>query len=153
MSILTSNYVKHALIMCLVLIVCLSLMEITNSTFESKSPFIAFSTMIAPLFVWWSGIRSRKKALKNTLTYKQGVTEGFKISLVFGLLSPFIFMSYYLLFNMDAVEYARGVYGLQNAGTSLVIAVDMLIQCISALVFGTVYGAIISIFLRTSKKK
>ena len=129
MDILKRNHVKHGLIMCAVLAVCLLLLEFTNSTFESKSPFISFATFVAPLLVWWSGIRARKKAQKNKLTFKEGIGEGFKISLVFGIVSPFVFLLYYLLFNMDAVAYAQNAYGLGDAPYTVVIAVDMLYAC------------------------
>jgi hypothetical protein len=147
----TANQIKHGLIMSAVVIICLFLMEITNSTFESKSPLMMFSTMIAPIFVWFSGLYAKKRSQKNKLSFKEGVLESFKISLIFGIISPFIFLFYYLFFNMEAVEYVKAMYNL-NTSIPLVIAFDMVFQFIAAVLFGTVYGTIITFFLKSTKK-
>lgn len=106
---------------------------------------------IAPAIVWYFGIRAKKKANKGKLNFKQGITEGFKISLVYGLISPFIFLSFYIL-NPVIIDYVKKVYNMTNQSTYIVITVDMIAQFISSIAFGTVYAAIITLLLRSKKK-
>lgn len=151
MELLKQNYVKYGLIMCAVLLVCLCLMEITgqNQSFDNKSPFQFIFMFIAPFVVWWLGIAAKKKLLKNKMTFKQGLSEGFKISLAYGIVSPFIFLFYYVFINPDIVAYVKVAYNLSEAQDAVVIGVDMLAQLIAAIVFGTLYAAIISLFLKS----
>lgn len=144
------NYMKYGLIMCGVVVFCLSLLHATGqyADFEKKSPFEAIF-ILAPFVVWFLGIRARKKELKNKMTFKQGLTEGFKISLVFAVISPFIFMFYYLLFNGEILAYVRRAYGMAGASDTIVIMVDMAVQFIGSIVMGTIAGSIISFFLKS----
>lgn len=150
MELLKQNYVKYGLIMCAVIVVCLSIMEITgqNQSFD-KSPIVAIWTFIAPGVIWYLGIKTRKDAQKGKLTFKEGVKEGFKISLVFAIVSPFVFLAYYLLINPEILSYVRKAYGLNSAAEGVVIATDMGVQFLSAVIFGTIYAAIISYFLKS----
>lgn len=151
MELLKKNHIKYGLIMSAVTAVCLMLMEITgqNQSFDAKSPFQIIFLFIAPAVVWYFGIKAKKQMLGGKLTFKQGLSEGFKISVVYGLTSPFVFLIYYLFINPQILEYVRTSYGLANASNTMVIAVDMVAQVISALIFGTIYAAIITLFLKT----
>lgn len=150
MEILKRNYVRYGIIMSAFVVICLFAMEVTgqNESFD-KSVLTPLFTFIAPAIVWFFGIWAKKKMLKNKMTFKQGFVEGFKISLVFGLISPFIFMFYYLLVNPDILTYVAESYSLGNADTGIVIITDMVIQFVSAVGFGSVYAAIISFFLKS----
>jgi hypothetical protein len=151
MKLLQHSHVKYGLLMSLITSVCLMLIEVTgqNDTFEKKSIFEIFFTFIAPAIVWFFGIRARKIWQGNKLTFKQGLAEGFKISLVYGIISPFIFLKYYLLINPGILEYIRGAYGLVGASDAMVISVDMVVQFFAAIIFGSIYAAIISLVLRS----
>lgn len=150
MNWLKQNYVKYALIMCAVVIVCLLLMHATGqyTDFDTQSPF-QITFLLAPFIVWFLGLNARKKELKGKLTFTQGVMEGFKISLIFSIISPFIFAAYYLLINPEILKYVRTSYGMTGEADGMVIMVDMLVQFVSALILGTLYGAILSVFLKT----
>jgi hypothetical protein len=148
MKLLQENHVKYGLIMCGLIALCLLYMYLSGSGFDNKSPLFIFVSFIAPAFVWYFGIREKKKLLKNKITFKQGLKEGFKISLVFGIVSPFIFLAYYFV-NPVALDYVRSTYGLTQSPTIVAILIDMAAQFISAVIFGTIYGAIISFFLKT----
>lgn len=155
MKLLQENYVRHGLMMCGVLLFCLGLMELTgnNESFDSKSPITIVFMFIAPFVIWYMGINEKKKMLKGKLTFKKGVMEGLKISLTFAIISPFIFMLYYLLLNPDILDYVRTAYGLRELPDAIVITVDMLTQFLSAIVFGTIYAVIITfLILKFSKK-
>lgn len=130
---------------------CLLLMELTgqNQTFDNKSLFQIIFMFIAPIFVWFFGIKERKQELKGKLTWKQGLTQGFKISLVYGIVSPFVFFIYYTLINPSIISFVAQTYGLTGQPDALVIAFDMGAQFVFALFFGTIYAAIISFFLKT----
>lgn len=104
---------------------------------------------VAPLVVWTLGIRAKKKALKNKLSFKQGLSEGFKISLVYAAVSPFMFMAYYLFVNPEIINYVRSAYRITGATNNMVILVDMVVQFVTATLFGTIYSAIISFFLKS----
>lgn len=150
MKLLEQNHVKYGLIMCAVILACLIYMSITGVEFSEKSPIVMLFTFIAPFIIWFLGIKEYKKSLKGKMTFKQGTIQGFKISLVYATVSPFIFMVFYFI-NPSLLEYARTAYGLTTATDNVVIAVDMLIQFVAAIVGGTVYGAILSIFLKSKK--
>lgn len=154
MKFLHQNHIKYALIMTAIIVVCLMLMEVTgqNKTFD-HSPFAFIFTMIAPVIVWYLGIRAKKKQLKGKLSYKQGVMEGLKIGIVYGVISPFIFLAYYLLVNPGIIAYVRTVYQMRSTTSDMtVIFVDLVVQFAASIVFGLIYGLIFSIFLRSKKK-
>lgn len=137
--------------MCLVVILCLVYMELSgqNQSFDQKSPVFVFLMFIAPFIIWWFGIRNYKKMLNGKMSWKQGTMEGLRISLVFGIVSPFIFLFYYLFVNPEIVEWVRITYGLQGYSDAIVIGSDLLGQFVSAIVFGTIYATIISFFLKS----
>jgi hypothetical protein len=123
-------------------------MTVTGVEFNEKSPFAMLVTIIAPFVIWYLGLREYKKDLKGKMTFKQGVRQGFKISLVYAAVSPFIFLVFYFV-NPSLLEYAKTAYGLTAASDTIVIAVDMLVQVVAAIVGGTVYAAILSLFLKS----
>lgn len=145
------NHIKWGVIMAKITALCLVIMELTgqNQSFDQKSPLIMFFMFIAPLIVWWFGIAAKKKMLKGKISYKQAFTEGFKISLVYAVVSPFVFILYYLLVNQEILSYVRTAYQLIGQPDSVVILVDMIVQFLSALIFGSIYSAIISFFLKS----
>ncbi|MFA9289319.1 MAG: DUF4199 domain-containing protein [Weeksellaceae bacterium] len=152
MNIIKQNHVKYGLILCVVIAVCLLSMELTgkNESFEQASPIFIFGQMIAPAFIWYMGMDAKKKMQKGKLTYKQAFIEGVKISLVFAIVSPFVFVAYYLLINPAIVDSVRETYMMSTStAQSMVIAVDMAVQFISAMVFGTIYSAIIAFFVKS----
>lgn len=148
MKLLQENHVKYGLIMCGLLALCLVGMLLTGTPLEEKPPVFMGMTMLVPLIVWLFGIRAKKKALKNKLTFKQGVTEGFKISLVYGIISPFVFLIYYFI-SPGALEFAQTSYNLTQYPPYVAAIADMIIQLVSSLFFGTIYAAIISFFLKS----
>ncbi len=150
MKYFSSNQIKHALYMSAITIGCFFLMEVTgqNKSFDGKSPFQMLFMFVAPFVVWTMGIGTLKKNQNGKLTFKQGLFEGYKISLLYGILSPFIFAFYYLFINPTIVESVRDMYGLKNMSLQAVIGIDMIAQFISSVVFGTIYSAIISYFLK-----
>lgn len=154
MNLLKKNYVKCGLILSLITIICLGGMELTgqNQNFD-KSPIGTFLTFISPGIILYFGINAKKKSQKNKLSFKQGVTEGFKISLVYAIISPFIFLIYYLFINPAIIEYLKAAYQLGNVSTNMAITVDMLAQFFSATIFGTIYAAIITFYLKTTGRK
>lgn len=137
--------------MCLVVIACLLYMELSgqNQSFDQKSPLIVFLMFVAPFIIWFLGLRSYKKLLGGKMTWKQGIIEGFKISLVFGIVSPVIFLFYYLVINPEIVEWVRMTYQMQGYSNAVVIGSDLLGQFLSAVIFGTIYATIISFFLKS----
>ena len=96
MKYFTPLHLKYGLIMLGLTAACLLLMEVTgkNESF-GESPYTVIYTFIAPLFVWFFGLREYKKAYKQKLTWKTGVRESFKIALVYAITSPFLFLVYY----------------------------------------------------------
>lgn len=118
-----------------------------------KSPFELVYIIFVPAIIWYLGISSRKKQLKGKMSYKEGLIEGAKISLAYGISSPFVFLIYYTLVNPEILTFMRKEYGLKSASDTVVILFDMFVQFILAIVMGTIYGAIVSIFLRSKKKQ
>ena len=153
MQFLKISYVKYGLIMTASLLVCLGLMEVSgnNQTFENKSPIFFIYQFIMPAVIWWLAIAERKRLQKGKLSYKQGLLEGFNTSVVFGLTSPFVFGAYYLLINPEILDYVKAAYGMPEASTAMIVSLDLLAQVFSAIVFGSLYGAIISLFLKSKK--
>ena len=151
MQLLNQTYVKYALMQCAALILCLTLMEVTgnNLTFEQKPIFQVIFVMITPFIIWFLGIRAKKAELKNKMSFKQGFNEGFKISVVFGILSVFIFLVYYLFINTFIIESVKFVYGMPDGSNSAVIAIDLITQFLSSIIFGSLYSAIIAFILKS----
>lgn len=149
MKLLQQNHVKYGLVLCGVLVVCLLIMELTGQrdSFDLKSPLMVAYQFIAPAVVWYLGLTAKKKLQKGKLTYKQGVVEGLKMSLVFGIVSPFIFLLYYLI-NPGILDYIKTAYQMPDAADNMVIVLDMVVQFFSALIFGTIYAAVISLFVK-----
>lgn len=132
---------------------CLILMQLTGQTKNfDKSPFQLIIQLIGPLLVWYWGIKAKKKLLNNKLTFKQGFLEGIKISLVFAITSPFVFLIYYTLINPSMLNYVRTVYHLANVNNQTVIAFDMITQFIVAMIFGTILSAMVALFLKSRNK-
>jgi len=153
MNFLRQDYVRYGLIMTGVVVVCLAVMEFTgnNKSFE-HSPIFFFSMFIAPLIIWYLGIAARKKLQKGKLTFKQGLSEGFKISLVYAITTCLIFLVYYLYINPPIVNYVREMYRMTGAPNSTVIATDLTIFFVFTLIFGAVYSSILSFFLKSKGK-
>lgn len=149
-SILQKNHIKYGLIMSGILLICLTLMHVTNqySSFEKGAPLDTIF-VLAPFVIWFLAIRAYKKELKNRMSFKQGLVQGIKISTVFGIISPIIFMLYYTLFNPGILNYVAESYGMKGAPTVAIIAVDMLVQCVGSIIMGTLYIAILSLFMRS----
>lgn len=150
MQLFKQNYVKYGLLMTGVLVLCLLIMEITgeNESFENKSPILIIYQFIMPAVIWYLGLRAKKNLQKGRLTFRDGILEAFKISVVFGIVSPIVFGAYYLFINPGILDYVRSTYGMPYASDSTILAIDLFAQFISAIVFGTLYGAIISFFLK-----
>jgi hypothetical protein len=129
-------------------------MELTgnNETFDQKSPIFLFYQFIAPLIVWYFGLTSYKKLHNGKMSFKDGVKEGFRMSLVFGIVSPFIFVAYYLI-NPGIVDFIKTAYQMPDADNNTIIAFDMIVQLVAALIGGTIYAAILSFFLKTKSEK
>lgn len=151
---LQRSYVRYGLVQSAITALCLVIMEITgqNESFDQKSPIFLLGTMLAPFVIWYFGIKERRKELKGKLTWKEGVKQGLKISLVYAIVSPFVFLIYYVLINPSIVTNVGEAYQLTNADNTIIITVDMLVQFVAALIFGGVYAAIISFFLKSKSK-
>jgi len=136
--------------MCAAVAASLGLMEITgnNQSFESNIYFV-IAQFLVPFVIWYLGISALKKRQAGSLSWKEGFMEGFRISLVFALVSPFVFLAYYVLVNSEIVEYVREAYSLAGASDALVIGIDMIVQVVSAVLFGSVYSAIIAFVLKS----
>lgn len=109
--------------------------------------------LIVPFIVWWFGIEAKKKEKKGKLSFKDGVKEGFQISLVYAVLSPFVYAFYYLVLNPQILDSLKIEYGLQGVSDLQIVFVDILAQFVSAIVFGTLYAIIISFILKTKSAK
>lgn len=154
MKYLQQNYIKYGLLMCAGLFVCLALMHLNGqtATFDQKGP-IGFVFVLYPFVIWFLGIKAKKKELKGKMTFKQGWMEGIKTSLVFSIVSPFIFVTYYLGFNPDIISYVGETYQLGDASKETIILVDVVGQFVSTMVMGTIYSAIVAFFLKSKPKK
>lgn len=153
MKFFSKNQLKYALSMCGVIVVCLIVMEVTgnNQTFN-QAPFSFIYPILAPAIIWYLAITEKKRELKGKMTFKQGFTEGFKLSLLYGILSPFVFLFYYLFVNPEILASVREAYSLKDASNATIISVDMGAQFAGAVIGETLYGAILSFFLRSKNK-
>lgn len=153
MKFVLHDYMRYGLSMTLVVIVCLGVMELTgqNKTFDN-SPLTFFFNTIAPAIIWYLGIAARKRMQKGKLTFKEGVSEGLKISVVAGVSSFFVFLFYYLYVNPAIVSYAREVYHMYKATDAQIIQTDLTVQIIGTIIGGTLYSALVSFFLRSKSK-
>ena len=149
------NFVKYGVLMSALTAACLLILHGAGNVLgqQNDSPLFIVFAFGAPLLVWYLGLSAFKKAQKNRMTFKKGIIEGFRISLVYGFTSPFVFAAYYIFFNPTVISYIRESYKLTGAADETVIAVDMIAQFFGAVVVGTVYGIILSFFLKTKQRK
>lgn len=154
MHIFSHNAFRYGLLMTLLHTVWILFMHISGKYgLESKAiPFDFLFIAFMPLIIWFLGIRARKIAKKGKLSLKDGVKEGFHISLVYGLLSPIVYAIYYLFINPQVVGTLKPEYGLPGVSDMQIILIDMLAQFVSAIIFGTLYAVVISLFLRSKAK-
>lgn len=152
MNILNQSYTKFGLIMSVLVVVCLAYMEISgkNQSFE-QSPMSPLVMTIVTIIIWWYALKQKKEMQKGKLTFKEGLAESFKISLVFALTSPLVFLAYYTFVNPEIVDSVQEAFQMTNVPRAQVIAMDMFAQIISALIFGTLIGAILSFFMKSKK--
>jgi hypothetical protein len=150
MSLLKENYFFWAMVLNVITIIALALMELSgnNQSYDPKSPLFIAYQFIIPVIVWYLAIRAKKKQLKNTLSFKQGMREGTLLGLVFGLTSPFIFLFYYTMVNPGIVEWIR--HGSADP-TWLVIGKDMFLSLVVCFVTGLILSPPISFLLKKSK--
>ncbi len=152
MNILHQSYTKFGLNMSALVVVCLAYMEISgkNQSF-AESPMSPLVMTIVTVIIWWYALKQKKEMQKGKLTFKEGLSESFKISLVFALTSPLVFLAYYTFVNPEIVDSVREAFLMTNVPRAQVIAMDMFAQVVSALIFGTIIGAILSFFMKSKK--
>ena len=155
MHIFSSNAGRYGLAMTAFTAAWVLLMHITGQYGPEykANPLDLLFIVVVPLIVWYLGIKAKKEQKKGKISFQEGLKEGFQISLVYGILSPFIFGIYHVQINPARVESLKPVYGLVGVTDMHIIFVDMLVQFISAIVFGTLYAAIISYFLKSKSAK
>ncbi|MES2985818.1 MAG: DUF4199 family protein [Patescibacteria group bacterium] len=149
------NHTKFALILCSLTIICLAIMEFTgrNQSFEDHAMVQTIFLMIAPVIVIIWGMVSKKKERAGILSYKEAIRESLKISLVFGLISPFIFLAYYTFINPEIVASIGEVYKLTDKTNTQIIGIDMAAQFVFALVFGLLIGVIAGICVKSKSQQ
>ena len=124
----------------------------TESIIDDFSLWQTVIILLAPLLLWYFGILAKKREMHGKLSFKHAVQEGYKIAWVFGVISPFAFLIYYLIYNFAAI------IGIQNSAqtttltTHIVILVYMLVQFIASVLFGTLYGIIASTIICAKKR-
>lgn len=148
------THVKYGLIMSALTAAFILSMHLTGqyTQLQERSPVEFIFIALTPILVWYFGIRAHKKKLQGKLSWKEGVREGFLIAVVYALTSPFVYLTYYLLINPELIIFMRQEYGMQTSSLAMVVFLDILVQFVAALVMGALYGAVISLFLRTKSK-
>lgn len=120
-----------------------------NKGFTDGNAVFLF-TIAIPAIIWFFGIKAKKGELKNRMTFKQGFIEGWKITLIFALVSPFIFLVYYTLVNPQIVNWVR--HGSTDP-TAIVIARDMLLQFVISIIIGVLTSLPIALLLKSRHNK
>jgi hypothetical protein len=148
------NHVKFGLLGTLILIGFLLLLHLsgTESLVQYAEGWQKILLFLSPILLWYFGIRAKKKEMHGKLSFKHAVQEGYKIAWVFGVISPFAFLLYYLIFNFGVVIGTQNPDQMTTSTTHLVILIYMLIQFITCVIFGTLYGVIASAILAAKKK-
>lgn len=154
-KLLKENHVKYGLIMTAVTAAWILIMHFAGvyTQPDKDSAIDLIFIILSPIVVWYLGIVAKRTEQKGKLEYVEGLKEGIKIGVVYGIVSPFAFMLYYLLINPEIIPYVKDSYRMAQASTSVIIIIDYLAQFVAAVIGGAIYGAIMSLFLRTDKKK
>ncbi|HEY0980235.1 MAG TPA: DUF4199 domain-containing protein [Candidatus Paceibacterota bacterium] len=155
MTIFSRNHWNYALILSCFTIACLVLMETSgnNQSFNSGAWYQVLFMTIAPAVVLFLGIRTKRAILDGVMSFKQGFREGMMISLLFGIISAFVFLAYYKWFNSGILESVRIAYRMQSASETKLILTDMGLQVVFAVVFGAIVSSVSSFILKRSKKQ
>jgi len=151
MTLFSRHQLRYALYMVGFLVLCLALMELTgNNQSFNGGWYKAVLQTLAPIVILFLGIKNKRDMFGGVMTWKDGFKEGFGIALWFALISPIVFLLYYLLINIDIVSWVRDTYMLSTTtSTARVIGIDLIVQIVSSLVlFGVVISTIASLILK-----
>lgn len=153
MNFLKNNAVKYGLALTVSIAIWITIMHMgLYSEKKTGTTIIDYFYILIPLIGLYFGIKEKKHMLKNKFTLKTGIWEGFYISLVYAILSPFVFYIYYIAINPESIEFAKKAYGMEQFSTKAVIFADMAVQFIFSLVTGLIFSLITSYFLARKKK-
>ncbi len=149
MKFFAQNHLKYGLAGTGVLFLALLFLHLGG--YETALENITFIQIIIfvlyPLLLWYFGIKAKKEERDGNLPLIDGVYEGFKIALVLGLSSPLAFLLYFLIFNLGTI-LSRNTQGTDFPGFGI-IAANMVIQGLLIIILGTIYGAVVALFLRS----
>jgi hypothetical protein len=150
---LRKNHVRFGLLGTVVFMVCLLLLDISGNDYflQEAGPTLTSILLILPILLWYFGIRAKKRQNGNHLAFRQGVKEGYKIALVFALSSPFAFLLYYLILNVGTLTGLGKAVRIEEVPSVLAIVADMMVQFWGIIIFGTMYGILVSAFLKSKK--
>lgn len=144
------NAVKYGLLLTGTIIAWVVVMHFTGlySPNRRGTTIVDYLYLLIPAFGIYFGIQEKRdRYLHGRLTMREGLKEGMLISLVYGILSAFVFMLYYNLINPEIVEVAKAAYGMTEFTTQQVIFADMLVQIIFSLLGGLALSAVITAYL------
>ncbi|MBI4097058.1 MAG: DUF4199 domain-containing protein [Candidatus Levybacteria bacterium] len=149
-----TNAVKYGLALSASIAIWIALMHSLGLYNGEKSDlsFVDYFYIVIPIVGLYLGIKEKKeRELRGKMTLQQGIREGFIISLVYGITSPFIFYVYYTMVNPQAIDFAKRVYSMMRFTNNEVILADMAAQFIFAVIGGIVISTVVS-YLLTKKK-
>ena len=154
MNFLKNNAAKYGLALTASIAIWIAVMHMTGLYSEEKTEItiIDYLYIFIPLIGLFFGIKEKKHILKSKFTLKAGVKEGFQISLIYAILSPFVFYIYYIAINPASIEFAKKAYGMEQFSTKAVIFADMAVQFVFSLLGGLVFSLIISYYLARKRK-
>lgn len=149
-----NNAVKYGLILTGTIVVWLAVMHSLGaySAQKTEMSIVDYFYVLVPAIVLYLGIKEKKKMSKNRLTYKEGVIEGLRISVIYGVLSPIVFYLYYTLVNPDAIQFAKKAYGMMQFSDREVMFADLAVQFVFSILGGLIMSLVISYFLSKKAK-
>lgn len=96
---------------------------------ESDNKWLEYTSIIIPIIGLYLGIRGFKNRNNNSLTFFEGVFEGFKIMAISGLIAGAFSALYFSFLNLEfSSDYMERIFGAAIIGFLVTLASSLLLM-------------------------
>ncbi|MRX47775.1 DUF4199 domain-containing protein [Pedobacter puniceum] len=96
---------------------------------ESDNRWLEYTSVIIPIIGLYLGIRGFKNRNNNSLTFFEGVFEGFKIMAISGLIAGAFSSLYFSFLNLEfSSDYMERIFGAAIIGFLVTLASSLLLM-------------------------
>ena len=124
------NALKYGLFMAILSAIWILTMHITGFTPEnSKNSWIEFTSLLIPFIGLYLGIRAFRSLNGNSMSFFEGLVEGFKILVIGAVISGAISFLYISKFSeLNTTDYMQRIFGALIIGVLANLACSLLLM-------------------------